>query len=156
PSPRQLLVEIRAEIRNVVGMYLGPRQRRTYWQRLQAARRDQRRRGADKVRRPWPARKPHKPPRPPKILKMGTDLKALMEQTLANAEPPKCWLRPKRLVLEENRVDKQEGSSTTAGCTADTCYACRGLPPWPSYPSSPGAATPPPSSAAATAMSPTR
>ena len=90
PSPRQILVEIRAEIRNVVGRYLGPRQRRTCWQRLQAARRDNRRRGEDKVRRPWPARKPHKPPRPPKILKMGTDLKALMEQTLANAEPPKC------------------------------------------------------------------
>lgn len=82
PSPRKILLEIRAEIRNVVGMYLGPRQRRTYWQRLQRARGDGRGRRANKVRRAWPGREPHRPPGAPKILKMGGDLKRLMEKTL--------------------------------------------------------------------------
>jgi hypothetical protein len=38
PSVRKILVAIRVAIRNVVGAYLGPRQRQSYWQRLQAAR----------------------------------------------------------------------------------------------------------------------
>jgi hypothetical protein len=87
PSPRQVLVAIRAEVRNVTGMYLGPRQRHTYWQRLEQARRDSERR-KDKARWPWPGRVPHKPPRPPKILKMGTDLKELIEQTLDRTATP--------------------------------------------------------------------
>jgi Transposase DDE domain len=82
PSPRKILLEIRREIRNVTGMYLGPRQRETYWERLQRARGDGRRRRGDKVRRPWPSREPHRPPGQPKILKMGTILKELMERTL--------------------------------------------------------------------------
>lgn len=85
PSSRKILLEIRTEIRNSTGMYLGPRQRQTYWQRLQRARGDARRRRGNKVRRPWPARVPHRPPGAPKILKMGTDLKALMERTLRSA-----------------------------------------------------------------------
>jgi hypothetical protein len=85
PSFRKILLEMRAEIRNVTGMYLGPRQRQTYWRRLQQARADARRRRGDKVRRPWPSREPHRPPAAPKILKMGTDLKDLMEQTLRSA-----------------------------------------------------------------------
>jgi hypothetical protein len=82
PSPRQILLEIRREIRNVTGRYLGPRQQQTYWQRLQQARGDTRRRRGNKVRRPWPSREPHRPPGSPKILKMGTRLKELMEKTL--------------------------------------------------------------------------
>jgi len=81
PSPRQVLAAIRAEVRDITGAYLGPRQRRTYWQRLEQARRDSERR-KDKARRPWPGRLPPRPPRPPKTLKMGTDLKELVEQTL--------------------------------------------------------------------------
>jgi hypothetical protein len=84
PSVRKILVEIRVEIRNVVGAYLGPRQRQSYWQRLQAARGDSRRR-RNKVRRPWPGREPHHPPGAPTILKMGGDLKRLMEKTLGVA-----------------------------------------------------------------------
>jgi hypothetical protein len=90
PSARQVLLEIRVEIRNVTGMYLGPRQRRTYWQRLQEARGEMRRRRGNKVRRPWPARVPHRPPGAPKILKMGTILKELMVKTLGNAEANMC------------------------------------------------------------------
>jgi hypothetical protein len=90
PSPRKILLEIRREIRNTTGMYLGPRQRETYWQRLERARGDERRRLSSKVRRPWPARKPHRPPRPPKILKMGSILKGLMERTLQSASMVIC------------------------------------------------------------------
>src|SRR5262249_35403755 len=73
PSPRKILPEIRTEIRNVVGLDLGPRPRPTYWQRLRRARGDGRRRRTHKVRRPWPGRAPHRPPGAPKILKMGRD-----------------------------------------------------------------------------------
>lgn len=82
PSARKVLLELRVEIRNVVGMYLGPRQQQTYWERLLQARWQQRRQSSNKVRRPWPARKDHKPPGPPTILKMGTDLKDKLENTL--------------------------------------------------------------------------
>lgn len=82
PSARKVLLEIRAEIRNVTGMYLGPRQWRTYWERLQQIRRDLRKDRRNKVRRRWPARADHKPPGPPRILKMGTLLKDLAEKTL--------------------------------------------------------------------------
>jgi hypothetical protein len=82
PSARKILLEIRTEIRNVTGMYLGPRQRQTYWQRLQRARGDTRQRRGDKVRRTWPSREPHRPPGAPQILKMGTILKSLMTRTL--------------------------------------------------------------------------
>jgi hypothetical protein len=90
PRARQILLEIRRELRNVVGMYLGPRQKQTYWQRLQQARGDCRQRRGNKTRRPWPGREPHRPPGRPKILKMGTDLKNLMEKTLRIAEGIIC------------------------------------------------------------------
>ncbi len=82
PSARQVLLEIRAEIRNATGMYLGPRQRRTYLERLQGIRSDRRRRRRNQVRRRWPSRVDHKPPKPPKILTMGTDLKDRLAKTL--------------------------------------------------------------------------
>jgi Transposase DDE domain len=89
PSARQVLLEIRADIRTVTGMYLGPRQRRSYLERLKTARSDRRHRRSPKVRRQWPVRKNHKPPKPPKILKMGTDLKKLLEKTLGIQEAGK-------------------------------------------------------------------
>ncbi len=83
PSARQVLLEIRAEIRGVTGMYLGPRQRRSYLDRLRRAqRRRWRRRRSNQVRRPWPSRKDHKGPKPPKFRRMGTDLKTLLAKTL--------------------------------------------------------------------------
>jgi hypothetical protein len=84
PSARKVLLELRMEIRNVVGMYLGPRQRRSYWERLLQARWQERKQRSDKVRRPWPGRKDHKPPGPPTILKMGTDLKEKLIKTLGS------------------------------------------------------------------------
>jgi hypothetical protein len=85
-SARKVLLEIRAEIRDVTGMYLGPRQRRTYLARLAQARWRQRRQRSGKVRRRWPGRKDHRPPGRPKILKMGTILKDKMAKTLAMAQ----------------------------------------------------------------------
>jgi hypothetical protein len=86
PSARAVLVEIRAELRNVTGMYLGPRQRRTYLERLQEAQYPHWRRRHNPVRRPWPGRKDHKPPTPPKLRKMGSDLKNLLKKTLGSPE----------------------------------------------------------------------
>lgn len=86
PSPRPILLAIRAEIRTVVGRDLGPRQRATYGQRRQRARGDSRRRRAHQVRRPWPGRTPYRPPGAPKILKMGSDLQRWMEKTLGVVE----------------------------------------------------------------------
>jgi Transposase DDE domain len=85
PSARHVLLEIRAEIRNVTGMYLGPRQRQTYLERLQNARQDRRRHRHNQVRRRWPNRKDHRSPRAPKILKMGTMLKELLAKVLSAA-----------------------------------------------------------------------
>ena len=90
PSARLVLVEIRAEIRNVTGMYLGPRQRQTYRERLARARWRRRRQRSGKVRRRWPGRKDHKPPGRPTILKMGTTLKDKMEKALATAQGDTC------------------------------------------------------------------
>jgi len=90
PSARKVLVEIRVEIRNITGMYLGPRQRQTYFERLERARWGERRQRSGKERRRWPGRQDHQPPRPPKILKMGTTLKDIMEKTLALSQVCNC------------------------------------------------------------------
>jgi hypothetical protein len=90
PSARKVLVEIRAEIRNITGMYLGPRQAKTYFQRLEQARWRDRHQRTSKIRRRWPIRHDHKPPGPPTILKMGTILKDKMTKTLAMAQACNC------------------------------------------------------------------
>ena len=90
PSCRKVLLEIRAEIRNVTGMYLGPRQATSYFERLARAHWRERRQRSNKVRRRWPGRQDHKPPGPPKILKMGTILKDKAAKTLAMAKPCNC------------------------------------------------------------------
>ena len=82
PSGRHVVRVIRAEIAAVVGSYLQRRQRQTYRQRLGEARWDRRRRRTNQVRRRWPSRAPHQPPKPPKLQRMGTDLKQLLETTL--------------------------------------------------------------------------
>jgi hypothetical protein len=86
PSARQVLLTIRGEIRNQTGMYLGPRQQLTYRQRLRRARLDLRRRRWSKIRRPWPGRAEHRPPRPPRILKMGSATKERLAKRLEQAK----------------------------------------------------------------------
>jgi DDE family transposase len=90
PSARKVLLEVRTEIRNVTGMYLGPRQAKSSFERLAQARWGQRRQRSSKVRRRWPGRTDHKPPGRPKILKMGTILKDKAEKTLARAQACNC------------------------------------------------------------------
>jgi len=76
--------------RTLTGMYLGSRQAKTYFERLEQARWQDRKHRTSKVRRRWPGRQDHKPPGRPLILKMGTILKNKMEQTLARAQACEC------------------------------------------------------------------
>ena len=50
--------------------------------RLRRGKRDRKPRQSSKVRRPWPKRKDHKPPKSPKLRKMDHDLKALLDTYL--------------------------------------------------------------------------
>jgi Transposase DDE domain len=90
PSARKVLLEIRAEIRNITGMYLGPRQGKTYLERLAQARWRERRQRSGKVRRLWPGRKDHRPLGRPQILKMGTILKDKLPKTLTMNKVHTC------------------------------------------------------------------
>lgn len=70
-SPREVLLAIRDELRSV---------RRpggkSFGQRLAGTRRESRRRRSAKAKRPWPQRKPHKPPKPPRLLTLTEAEKA--------------------------------------------------------------------------------
>jgi len=74
-SARRVLVLIRHDIVLTVGAHLGPRQRQTYVERLQRAVERERVRRSAKACRIWPRRKPHTPPKPPKIRRMNKRLK---------------------------------------------------------------------------------
>lgn len=78
-SPRQMLLRLRGEITTTIGAALGPWQQRWYRARLEQVRFGGRRK---KVRRRWPRRKDHQPPKPPKLRVMPKQLKAKMEQLL--------------------------------------------------------------------------
>jgi hypothetical protein len=81
PSARHVVRVIRAEIAAVAGSYLRRRQP-SYRERLGSARVDRRRRRTNQVRRRWPARSNHKPPKPPKLQRLGTALKDLLDTVL--------------------------------------------------------------------------
>jgi hypothetical protein len=81
-SARGVLRAIRAEIASG----LGPRQYEEYEARLGRARVEARRRRSRKERRAWPRRKPHKPPKAPKIRPLTKRLKILMAKTLEAAQ----------------------------------------------------------------------
>jgi Transposase DDE domain len=72
-SPRQMLLRLRGEITTTIGAKLGPRQQRAYQARLQEVRPGG---PSRKVRRKWPRRKDHKPPKPPNVRAIPTSLKA--------------------------------------------------------------------------------
>jgi hypothetical protein len=63
-SPRKVLLAIRATLQGRLGR--GLRQR--FERQLAAARRERRLRASAKVKRDWPQRTPHKPPKPPRLL----------------------------------------------------------------------------------------
>ena len=79
-SPRQVLLEIRREIRNPA-----PPRCPSYIKRLAKATRERRRRTSEKAVRDWPRRKPHKPPGPPKIRTLNEKQKALRDKLLTAA-----------------------------------------------------------------------
>jgi hypothetical protein len=74
-SPRRVLLEVRREIR-------GSASRRSFAARLADARRERRARTTPKQKREWPRRKAHRPPAPPKILKLTEQLKTQAEIAL--------------------------------------------------------------------------
>jgi len=73
-SPRKVLLEIRRELSG----RLGPRRRGRFSQRLKECCRERRERSSAKATRVWPRRKDHKPPGPPKILKLTAAQKRLI------------------------------------------------------------------------------
>jgi DDE family transposase len=72
-SPRRVLCVLRQELQAAAG-----RQRRiAYSRRLACARREHRRRSSAKEKRVWPRRVPHKVPKPPHLLTLNDEQKAL-------------------------------------------------------------------------------
>lgn len=72
-SPRQLLLAIREELRGGTGRCDG-----SYRRRIAAATRPRRVRTTAKVKRPWPRRTDHTPPKPPTLLTLTSAQKALI------------------------------------------------------------------------------
>jgi hypothetical protein len=76
-SPAAVLREIRRELSR-----LARRRHGRFVDRLRRGKRDRKPRRSSKVRRPWPKRKDHKPPKAPKLRKMDHGLKALLDKYL--------------------------------------------------------------------------
>jgi hypothetical protein len=79
-SPRKVLIEIRREMKEA-----GSGRGRSYGRRLQGCRADAREQVSPKARRAWPRRKPHEPPKPPKLHTLTEEQKALLEQHIGAA-----------------------------------------------------------------------
>jgi hypothetical protein len=69
-SPRQMLLRIRGAMNSGLAD-LGPRQRQQYRQALEEIHRESSHRTSSKTRRPWPRRKQHKPPKPPRLRRLS-------------------------------------------------------------------------------------
>jgi hypothetical protein len=69
-------------IRDVIMGKIGVRKKATFRKRLAKALREERQRTTAKVKRVWPRRVPHKPPKPPRFLKLTEKQKALAEKLL--------------------------------------------------------------------------
>lgn len=82
-SPSGVLREIRAEVQ-------GEKRRGSYLDRLRRVKRDQRVRKISKVRRPWPGRKPHKPPKAPELRTLPDELKPLFAQYFDHEGTRQC------------------------------------------------------------------
>jgi hypothetical protein len=76
-SPRQVLRELRRELEQRLG-----RRGLSYLERLLQAQRERRQRTSSKEKRVWPRRKPHKAPKPPPILTLDNEQKALIAKLL--------------------------------------------------------------------------
>lgn len=80
-SPRKVLLEIRQVIRGGICSH----KHASFQQRLAKAQREQRPRATPKVKRVWPRRVNHKPPKPPHIRKLTDQQKALLAKLLREA-----------------------------------------------------------------------
>ena len=74
-SPRQVLIEIRREMGATTS-----RGDRSYGDRLEDCRADQRKQSSPKASREWPRRKPHKAPRPPVLRTLSETQKILLDK----------------------------------------------------------------------------
>lgn len=77
-SPRKVLLLIRAVILGKIGV----RQKAAFRERLAKALREDRKRTSSKVKRVWPRRVPHKPPKSPRFLMLTEKQKALARKLL--------------------------------------------------------------------------
>lgn len=80
-SPRKILVAIRQEIQGRLG-----RGQPSYEERLRAARGEERKRTSAKASRDWPRRKPHKPPKPPRLRVLTVAQKSLLATLAGKTE----------------------------------------------------------------------
>lgn len=79
-SPRRILIAIRQE------MHSCPTDSQSsYQQRLAAAQGEERNRQSAKASRPWPRRKPHKPPKPPELRMLSDAKKSLLAKLIDEA-----------------------------------------------------------------------
>jgi len=72
-SPRRAVLAVRKELKAA----MKPDRRESYRDRLARCPRERRRRTSRKQKREWPQRTPHKPPKPPHLLTMNDQQKAL-------------------------------------------------------------------------------
>jgi hypothetical protein len=77
-SPRKVLLVIR----DVIAGKIGVRARRKFHSRLREAMRERRERTSEKVKRRWPWRVNHRPPKPPRFLTLEDDERALAAKLL--------------------------------------------------------------------------
>lgn len=80
-SPRKVLLAIR----DVILGRIGVRQRQAFRRRLAEALREQRRRTSAKVKRLWPRKYQHRPPKPPKFRTLTGEQKTLLAKHLSGA-----------------------------------------------------------------------
>ena len=73
-SPRRAILAAREQLRAA----MRPVRRDDYRGRLMRCQRERRDRTSPKQKREWPRRKPHKPPKPPRLLTMNDEQKALL------------------------------------------------------------------------------
>lgn len=83
-SPRRFVLRIRGAMMRGIAT-LGPRQLQKYEDALEEIHDESPGRTSSKTRRPWPRRKEHKPPKPPKFRRLTREQKTLMAKTLAAA-----------------------------------------------------------------------
>jgi hypothetical protein len=75
-SPRQAILAVREELKAA----MKSDRRESYRDRLARSQRERRARSSGKLKRAWPQRTPHKPPKPPHLLTMNDKQKALLSK----------------------------------------------------------------------------